>query len=73
MVYPFFEGIIWNGNYGFQAWLEASFGAGFQDFAGSIVVHGMGGWLALVAVVLLGSREGRYKNGKLNAFAPSNN
>ena len=72
VVYPFFEGIIWNGNYGFQAWLEASFGAGFHDFAGSIVVHGMGGWLALVAVVLLGSRDGRYKNGKLNAFAPSN-
>lgn len=72
VIYPFFEGIIWNGNYGFQAWLEASFGAGFHDFAGSIVVHGMGGWLALVAVVLLGSRNGRYKNGKLNAFAPSN-
>jgi Amt family ammonium transporter len=71
-VYPFFEGIIWNGNYGFQAWLEASFGAGFHDFAGSVVVHGVGGWLALVAVILLGSRNGRYKNGKLNAFAPSN-
>ncbi|MCP3428219.1 ammonium transporter [Opacimonas viscosa] len=71
-VYPFFEGIIWNGNYGFQAWLEASFGASFHDFAGSVVVHGVGGWLALVAVILLGSRNGRYKNGKLNAFAPSN-
>ncbi|MET1218379.1 MAG: ammonium transporter [Glaciecola sp.] len=71
-IYPFFEGVIWNGNYGFQAWLEATFGASFHDFAGSVVVHGMGGWLALVAVVLLGSRNGRYKNGKLNAFAPSN-
>lgn len=72
LVYPFFEGIIWNGNYGFQAWLEASFGAGFHDFAGSVVVHGMGGWLALVAVIMLGMRNGRMKGGKVVAFAPSN-
>lgn len=72
LVYPFFEGIIWNGNYGFQAWLEASFGAGFHDFAGSVVVHGMGGWLALVAVIMLGMRNGRMKGGKVIAFAPSN-
>ncbi|MCE2572301.1 ammonium transporter [Motilimonas eburnea] len=71
-IYPFFEGLIWNGNYGFQAWLEASFGAGFHDFAGSVVVHGVGGWLALVAVLFLGIRNGRYRNGKLVAFAPSN-
>ncbi|MCE0556517.1 ammonium transporter [Motilimonas sp. E26] len=71
-VYPFFEGVIWNGNYGFQAWLETSFGASFHDFAGSVVVHGVGGWLALVAVYFLGIRNGRYRNGKLVAFAPSN-
>jgi len=71
IVYPFFEGIAWNGNYGFQAWLEQSFGAGFHDFAGSVVVHGVGGWLALVAVLLLGTRNGRYRRGKLVAFAPS--
>lgn len=71
-VYPFFEGIIWNGNFGFQAWLEESFGAGFHDFAGSVVVHGVGGWLALVAVVMLGIRNGRYKGGRLVAFPPSN-
>ncbi len=71
-VYPFFEGIIWNGNYGFQAWLEESFGAGFHDFAGSVVVHGVGGWIALAAVLLLGIRKGRYRNGKLVAFPPSN-
>ena len=71
-VYPFFEGIIWNGNYGFQAWLEESFGAGFHDFAGSVVVHGVGGWLALVAVLMLGIRHGRYKGGRLVAFPPSN-
>ncbi|MBQ0757556.1 MAG: ammonium transporter [Amphritea sp.] len=71
-VYPFFEGIIWNGNYGVQAWMEASFGAQFHDFAGSVVVHGVGGWLALVAVIMLGIRKGRYRNGRLVAFPPSN-
>ncbi|MBP0049512.1 ammonium transporter [Marinobacterium sp. AK62] len=72
LVYPLFEGIIWNGNWGFQSWLETQFGAPFHDFAGSVVVHGVGGWLALVAVVMLGIRNGRYKNGRLVAFPPSN-
>ncbi len=71
-VYPFFEGIIWNGNFGFQAWLEVSFGASFHDFAGSVVVHGVGGWIGLVAVLLLGIRKGRYRGGRLVAFPPSN-
>lgn len=70
-IYPFFEGLIWNGNFGFQAWLEASFGAPFHDFAGSVVVHAVGGWLALAAVLLLGRRDGRYRDGRLVAFAPS--
>ncbi len=46
LIYPFFEAIVWNGNFGFQAWLEELTGAAFNDFAGSIVVHAMGGWLA---------------------------
>ncbi|MCB2386994.1 ammonium transporter [Thalassolituus alkanivorans] len=71
-VYPFFEGMIWNGNYGFQGWLENSFGAPFHDFAGSVVVHAVGGWIAFAAVVLLGSRRGRYRDGRVVAFAPSN-
>lgn len=71
-VYPLFEGIIWNGNYGFQGWLEATFGAAFHDFAGSVVVHGVGGWIGLVAVVMLGVRKGRYRSGRLVAFPPSN-
>ncbi|MBS7661274.1 ammonium transporter [Pseudomonas lalucatii] len=71
-VYPFFEGMIWNGNYGVQAWLEAQYGASFHDFAGSVVVHAVGGWLAFGAVVLLGRRDGRYRDGRLVAFAPSN-
>jgi len=73
VVYPFFEGMIWNGNFGFQAWLEASFGAAFHDFAGSVVVHAMGGFLAVGAVVLLGARKGRYaKDGRMLAILPSN-
>jgi len=71
-VYPFFEGLIWNGNFGFQGWLERQFGASFHDFAGSVVVHAMGGWLAFGAVILLGRRNGRYRDGRLVAFAPSN-
>ena len=72
VVYPFFEGIVWNGNFGFQAWLEQTTGASFHDFAGSVVVHGMGGWLALVAVYFLGLRKGRLKDSRLISFAPSN-
>lgn len=72
LVYPFFEGLIWNGNYGFQDWLAENFGAAFHDFAGSIVVHAVGGWIAFTAIIVLGSRNGRYRAGRLVAFAPSN-
>ncbi|MCV0426800.1 MAG: ammonium transporter [Roseibium sp.] len=72
IVYPLFEGIVWNGNFGFQAWLEAQFGAGFHDFAGSVVVHAVGGWIALAAVLLLGARMGRYdRNGRPIGIPPS--
>ena len=72
-VYPFFEGIAWNGHFGIQDWLLTTFGAKFRDFAGSVVVHAMGGWIALTAVILLGARNGRYsKEGKLHAYPPSN-
>ncbi|MBL8448672.1 MAG: ammonium transporter [Dechloromonas sp.] len=71
-VYPFFEGIAWNQGYGIQAWLKASYGAEFHDFAGSVVVHAMGGWIALPAVLLLGARHGRYsKTGAISAHPPS--
>jgi Amt family ammonium transporter len=60
IIYPFAEGIVWGHNFGIQGWLQAVFGAPFHDFAGSIVVHAMGGWLALAAVLRLGARTGRY-------------
>jgi ammonium transporter, Amt family len=72
-VYPFFEGIAWNSHYGFQDWLNITFGAKFHDFAGSVVVHAMGGWIALAAVLLLGARSDRYgKDGRVHAHPPSN-
>ncbi|OIR00995.1 ammonia channel precursor [mine drainage metagenome] len=72
-VYPFYEGIVWNNHYGFQDWLNVAFGAKFHDFAGSVVVHAMGGWIALSAVLLLGARGGRYgKDGRIHAHPPSN-
>ncbi|NOT81224.1 MAG: ammonium transporter, partial [Gallionella sp.] len=71
-VYPFFEGIAWNHHYGVQAWLNTTFGAEFHDFAGSVVVHAVGGWIGLAAVLLLGARRGRYnKEGRISAHPPS--
>ena len=71
-VYPFFEGIAWNQHYGIQAWIKTFTGEEFHDFAGSIVVHAVGGWIALPAVLLLGARRGRYnKDGNISAHPPS--
>jgi Amt family ammonium transporter len=72
LVYPLFEGVVWNQRFGVQAWIEATTGAQFHDFAGSIVVHAIGGWLALPAVILLGARSNRYrKDGGISAHPPS--
>jgi Amt family ammonium transporter len=71
-LYPLFEGIAWNNNFGFQNWLETQFGAPFHDFAGSVVVHALGGWVALAAVVVMGPRRGRYhRDGGIAAHPPS--
>lgn len=71
-VYPFFEGIAWNQHYGIQAWIKGFTGEEFHDFAGSVVVHAVGGWIALPAVILLGARRGRYtKEGQISAHPPS--
>ena len=71
-VYPFFEGIAWNNAFGIQDWIKATTGENFRDFAGSIVVHAVGGWIALPAVILLGARSNRYcKDGAISAHPPS--
>jgi Amt family ammonium transporter len=71
-VYPFFEGITWNQQFGVQSWIKATFGEEFHDFAGSVVVHAVGGWIAFAAVILLGARTGRYsKDGRVTAQPPS--
>ena len=71
-VYPFFEGIVWNQHYGIQAWIKELTGEEFHDFAGSVVVHAVGGWIALPAIILLGARRGRYtKEGQISAHPPS--
>jgi len=73
LIYPAFEGMVWGSRFGFQDVMTDLFGAPFHDFAGSIVVHAMGGWLALGAVILLGARQGHYRsNGTIVGIPPSN-
>jgi Amt family ammonium transporter len=64
LIYPLFEGAVWGGRFGFQAWLKGAAGAEFHGFAGSVVVHAVGGWIGLAAVLLLGARANRYLLGK---------
>jgi Amt family ammonium transporter len=71
-IYPLLEGVVWNNRFGIQAWLQQGLGAPFHDFAGSVVVHAFGGWIALPAILLLGARHGRYQNGRMAAHPPSN-
>lgn len=72
LLYPFFEGMAWNGNLGFYSLFEGLFGVRFHDFAGSVVVHAVGGWIGLAAVLLLGPRQGRYRaDGGMTAHPPS--
>ncbi|MTJ81905.1 MAG: ammonium transporter [Telmatospirillum sp.] len=73
LFYPGFEGLVWGNRLGVQDWMAATFGCQFHDFAGSVVVHAFGGWVALGAVVMLGARQGRYRrNGSVVGIPPSN-
>ncbi|HWB44928.1 MAG TPA: ammonium transporter [Hyphomicrobiaceae bacterium] len=72
LFYPFFEGIMWNKNYGLQeSFFKALLGAEFHDFAGSIVVHAVGGWIGFSAVRRLGARLGRYDRRTVTGIPPS--
>ena len=72
LIYPLFEGVVWNQHFGVQGWIKSLTGAEFHDFAGSVVVHALGGWIALPAVLLLGARSNRYrKDGGISAHPPS--
>jgi ammonium transporter, Amt family len=73
ITYPVFESLIWGKN---TSLLQDIFknigGAEFHDYAGSVVVHSIGGWLALPAVIILGPRMGRYVRGKSHPIPVSN-
>jgi ammonium transporter, Amt family len=72
LFYPLFEGVAWANKFGIQDWIKATTGENFRDFAGSVVVHAVGGWIALPAVILLGARSNRYrKDGTISAHPPS--
>ncbi len=66
LVYPIAGSWKWGG--GFLQQLETP----FYDFAGSTLVHSVGGWAAVVAVCLLGARIGKFKNGKIQAIPGHN-
>ncbi len=65
VIYPIF---------GHWAWAEGGWlkELGFMDFAGSTVVHSMGAWIGLAGAIVLGPRIGKFKNGEIKYFAPSN-
>ena len=70
--YPLCEGAVWNNKFGFEDWLQSVTGGQLHDFAGSVVVHAFGGWIALPAVLILGARRNRYrKDGGMSAHPPS--
>ena len=71
-IYPVFEGMVWGGRFGLQGGIKGLTGVDFHDFAGSVVVHAVGGWIGLAAVLLLGARSNRYrKDGAISAHPPS--
>ena len=74
LIYPVFGHWAWGSFFlndaGSAGWLQ---GLGFVDFAGSTVVHSVGGWIALAALLILGPRTGRFEKGKPPAKIPGSN
>ena len=64
VMYPISGSWQWGGG-----WLSEM---GFSDFAGSTIVHSVGGWAALAGAIVLGPRLGKYKDGKVNPMPGSN-
>ena len=72
LFYPLLEGVAWNKNFGLQEhFFKGTLGEEFHDFAGSIVVHAVGGWIGFSAVRQLGPRLGRYDKGRAIGIPPS--
>ena len=69
LIYPIFGSWAWGSLYKGQGWLE---GLGFIDFAGSTVVHSVGGWIGLAGAIVLGPRMGKYVGGKPRAVLGHN-
>jgi Amt family ammonium transporter len=71
--YPLFESLIWGKNASYlQGIIKSIGGLEFHDYAGSVVVHSIGGWIALPAIILLGARKGRFSHGKSHPLPISN-
>lgn len=68
-IYPIFGSWAWGSLFHGSGWLE---GLGFIDFAGSTVVHSVGGWAALAGAIVLGPRTGKYVKGKAKAIPGHN-
>ena len=69
-IYPIFGSWAWGSLYAGEGWLEK---LGFLDFAGSTVVHSIGGWAALAGAIVVGARKGKYlENGTMGLIAPHN-
>ena len=70
LIYPVFGHWSWGGVFtGDNPFLQAK---GFVDFAGSTVVHSVGGWVALAGILVIGPRIGRFVNGEVNNLTASN-
>jgi len=69
-IYPVYGSWVWGSYYNGQGWLAE---LGFIDFAGSTVVHSIGGWVALAGIIVLGPRLGKFSNAGVPREIPGHN